>query len=322
MPIPTKPVQPKLFTNATTPAEQSRGSESLQLIWAVPSGVDSYDIRFVNTITGATDTRSNATSGGSFDSLTENTLYQISIRAINDDGASDFSIALSVRTRPPRPTAPRLLSIVGLPSGEISPRGPDFLFLTFDSVGSQYKYDFRLNLSEVRLNPSSKIKNLQPNKKYKIEVRAHDESSNNASFWSSSFNTITRPSTPPELDKPFVSSTTFSLVIQWNITGASGDFIQAKQETDSVEGLLVSNGSLKSSHDIRNTNSGNEVKYFIRFVTPSSLVSGGFNRSFWSPSVTINPSYPLALHDITESAKYSSLGRQNRGSHDQRIPFR
>lgn len=322
MPVPATPAKPRLFANATTPAEKSRGSESLRLIWTVPSGVDSYDIRFVNTVTGTTETRSNATSGGSFGSLTENTLYKISIRAINDDGASDFSIALSVRTRPPRPTAPRLLSIAGLPSGEISPRGPDFLFLTFDSVGSQYKYDFRLNLSEVRLNPGSKIKNLQPNKKYKTEVRARDESTNNASFWSPSFSTITRPSTPPALDKPFVSSTTFSLVIQWNITGASGDFIQAKQEIDSVEERLVSNGSLKSSHDIRNTNSGNEVKYFIRFVTPSSLVTGGLNRSFWSPEITFNPSYPLVLYDITESAKYSSLGTQNRGIHDQRIPFR
>ncbi|MBP0019759.1 MAG: fibronectin type III domain-containing protein [Cyanobacteria bacterium SBLK] len=314
MPVPTIPAAPELFTDSTTSAEQSRGSDRLRLTWTLSSEVDAYDIRFVNTAVDTIEIRANVNPNASFGGLTENTLYQVSIRAINNEGASSFSTALDVRTRPPRPTtAPELLSTATLPSGEISSRGPNFLFLAFDSVGSQYKYDFRLNSGEVRLNSGFKIEGLQPNNRYEIEVRARDESTDNESFWSPSFVTITRPSTPPVLDLPFASSITFSLVVQWDIAGTSRDFIQLKQVIGSTEEILVSRGSLKGSHEIRNTNSGIEVNYSIRLVIPSSLVAGGLNRSFWSSKITFNLSYPLVLHDMTEATKYSSLGTQNRG---------
>ena len=249
MAIPSIPNPPQLVS------DQSRGSNSLQLSWTVVSEVDSYDIRFVNTIANTTEIRSNVNSGDSFSELEENTLYAISIRAVNSEGASDFSSALNVRTRPPTPNAPKLLES-GLPSGEMSPRGPEFLYLTFDSVGSQYKYDFRLNGSDVRLDPGSKIDSLKPNNRYEVEVRARDELTDNSSFWSPSFVTITRPETPPSLDNISSSSITFSLTIQWDIAGDLGDFIQLKRVIDTTEEILVNQGELKGSHETRNTNSG------------------------------------------------------------------
>ena len=412
MPAPAAPDQPILYSDASTPVEASRGSDYLRLTWPTVTDADSYDIRFFNTVAGSTEIRSNVSPGRSFTELSENTLYQVSIRAVNDEGASSFSAALgiltrpprpnapklldlsnlpsgvvsprgsdalflafdavgnqykydfrlnssdirlepgakidglqpntkyeievrardastgnnslwspsfSVITRPPRPNAPKLLDLVDLPLGVVSPRGPDTLFLAFDAVGNQYKYDFRLNSSDIRLEPGAKIDDLQPNTKYEIEVRARDASTENASLWSPSFSTITRPATPASLITPF-----FSRVIQWDITGADGDFIDIKQVKNSIESILVSEGPLKGSFEIQNNEPNTELKFSIRFVTPSDLVPEGLNRSFWSPEVVvvIKSSYPLVLYDTTEAAKYNSLGAQVRGNYSQRPPLR
>ena len=319
MPAPAAPDQPILYSDASTPVEASRGSDYLRLTWPTVTDADSYDIRFFNTVAGSTEIRSNVSPGRSFTELSENTLYQVSIRAVNDEGASSFSAALGILTRPPRPNAPKLLDLSNLPSGVVSPRGSDALFLAFDAVGNQYKYDFRLNSSDIRLEPGAKIDGLQPNTKYEIEVRARDASTGNTSLWSPSFSTITRPATPASLITPF-----FSRVIQWDITGADGDFIDIKQVKNSIESILVSEGPLKGSFEIQNNEPNTELKFSIRFVTPSDLVPEGLNRSFWSPEVVvvIKSSYPLVLYDTTEAAKYNSLGAQVRGNYSQRPPLR
>jgi hypothetical protein len=308
MPVPAIPSPPLLFSDVGQPVDNSRGSNFLRLNWLVASDVRESDIRFVDSATGIENIRSNVTPSSTFIGLTQNTRYRVAVRARNDDGTSNFSSEFIVLTRPPTPNLPRLAD------SDEKARGFDFLQLAWDSVGTQFEYDLRFNqVTELRNQTSGNaISSLPADTVHSIEVRARDATTNNSSFWSNSFVTITRPLTPASLQVPVTQPFIPSLVIEWELPADAGSFIQLRQKIREEETIVVPRGELKQSLTLQNYEYGIERHYAIRLVTLRSQAPNGLNESFWSPDMAIFPTIPLGLFDAIETSKYAALNIFNK----------
>jgi hypothetical protein len=72
--------------------------------WPIPNRAERYEVRFVRD--GTEEIKPAATNEGRFDALLPNQNYNISVRALNSAGASDWSPPLAVCTRPAKPLSP------------------------------------------------------------------------------------------------------------------------------------------------------------------------------------------------------------------------
>lgn len=103
MPIPHKPNLPRLFGSSEADQELNRRATSIKVEWDSVTNASDYEININNTLYL---TQSNSHK---FTALTDNHRYDIKIRAINNDGASDWSDVFKTITRPQSPMAPERL---------------------------------------------------------------------------------------------------------------------------------------------------------------------------------------------------------------------
>jgi hypothetical protein len=273
------------------------------LDWLRADDVKEWDIRFVDSLRGIEDIRANVVPSDSFRGLRENTPYRVAIRARNDSGTSDFSPALIILTRPPRPQPPFLAN------SDEDTRGFDYIKLAWDPTAAQYEYDLRLNQGAELRNQTSgnAISSLQADTVQSIEVRARDAITNNISFWSSAFVTITRPLTPSSLEPPVYQPFIPTLAIEWEFQADVGSFVELRQQTTGDNTIVVTRGNLKGLFVLQAYEFGVERRFAIRLVTPRNEAPNGLNESFWSPETASSPAFPLSLFDAIEASKYEAL---------------
>lgn len=299
---PLTPSRPFLFSDASTSVDDSRDADLLRIDWVTASDVKEYDIRFTSAALGSSDLRSNVFPKIRFTGLTPNTEYQVDIRGRNGDGASPWSPALTVFTRPPKPEPPKLAG------NDEQSRGPDFLFLAWKSVGTQYEYDLQLN-SNVKQNQTSggKVDSLDSDTVYEVRVRARDAARSNVSFWSNPFKVITRPATPPPPFFPATDAFISKAVISWKIQAPSSSSVQLRITTSS--GTTVVSQSFKPEDQLTEENYeyGQERKYALKLIISRSEAPRGKNESYWSEDTLFAPPFPLGLYEMLESAKYKAL---------------
>jgi hypothetical protein len=156
------------------------------------------------------------------------------------------------------------------------------------------------------------VSSLQADTLYSIEVKARDATVDNSSFWSDSFVTITRPSTPDAINFPVIGAFSSTIVLEWELQSVTGSYIQLRQRTDEGEELLIPKGELKQNYVLQGYEYGKERLFTLRIVVPRSQAPSGLNESFWSPETSITPPFPSGLFDIIETSKYDALRTFNK----------
>jgi hypothetical protein len=299
---PSTPSRPFLFSDTSTSADDSRGANFLRLDWIAASDVNEYDIRFTSAALGSSDLRSNVSPKIRFTGLIPNIEYQVDIRGRNRDGASPWSSALTVFTRPPKPEPPKLTG------NDEQVRGPDFLFLVWKSVGSQYEYDLQLN-SNIKQSQTSgdKVDSLEPDTVYEVRVRTRDAARNNVSFWSDLFKIITRPETPPPPFFPATDAFIPKAVISWKIKAPLISSVKLRITINSSTTVVSQNFKPEDQLTEENYEYGRERKYALKLIIPRLEAPSGQNESYWSEDTLFAPPFPLGLYEILESAKYKAL---------------
>jgi hypothetical protein len=85
--------------------DAARAPDSLTVNWLDVAGATSYDARITDP-SGNTTMKANVTRPVTFDSLVPTDRYVIAARAVNNNGASQWSADFATRTRPATPPAP------------------------------------------------------------------------------------------------------------------------------------------------------------------------------------------------------------------------
>ena len=289
---PTRPV-----ANTPTPKHQA-----LAVTWNAPasnnnSAVTGYDVQYRAGSSGAWSSWPHAGTGRSatITGLTNNTEYQVQVRARNERGNSFWSAAAKATPVPQKPDAPAAPTLTS--SGTtmtVAWAAPNANGADITDYDIEYSSDNGANWTEWNASNTStalsaSITNLVNGTTYQVRVRA--ENSVGTGEWSTtSTHTIGRPGAP---SAPTLASGNAQLTANWSapagtvaITDYDVRYCSSSCDVDANwTSLPDTTDSTALSATIANLNNG--TTYYVQVRAESSVGPGP-----WSPTASIKAGLP------------------------------
>lgn len=307
MPAPQKPNPPDVFGSSAAERETSREANALRLDWADVATATSYDVLF-----GDADLRTGAAKGTFLRGLGPNQHHRTRLRAVNAEGASDWSDPATFATRPDRPSPPML-------PAPATDRRHDALTLAWREVNGVREYELRVNGAMLpgtvntpfllRALPGGS--GLLPNERYEVCIRARDDAVGGVSEWSDPGVFATRPPPPPAPQRTPYDLSGWGIVLKWSVpdtfSGWRAAFIRLTRRADGVvvtrlDGSAVA-GGYKDHRLVDSQQRMASVKeYSLQTVVPAAATpapipeDGGENRSFVSEP--LEAQYPIFIRSL------------------------
>ena len=224
--VPAPPAAPTLAS----------GNGTLTATWTAPadnsSAITDYDVRYCSasctTAANWTDASHTGTAKSTtISSLTNNTAYEVQVRAANARGTGAWSPSATDKPgRPQQSSTPTLTAAARQITATWTATATNGLSLTDYDV--QYSADSgatwtEWNASNTSTATSATITGLTPNTSYQVQVRA--ESSAGSGAWSASTSTTTSTAAPEVPAAPSLSAGATSLTVDWTAPADNGSAI-------------------------------------------------------------------------------------------------
>ncbi len=232
---------------------------SIVLNWDLSAGAVAYDLEIDGNIITSID-------GSSYvhDGLEPNNIYSYRIRATHENGTSDWSSVINIKTLP---QVPKNIS-TSVTDNEV--------IITWDAVLGATGYDIEMD-GVIRDNGSARgytHRNLESGSEHTYRVRSRNEE--RVSHWSEPINVTTLPTTPSNIT---ATSTRNDIVVSWDtVLGASSYEIE-------VDGTIHHNG-LNSTYKHSNLVPNSKHTYRVRATN-----KGGAGE--WSEEITIETLFDI-----------------------------
>ena len=260
-------LEPALST--PTGVTASATATGITLSWTAATGATRYEVKR----SGATPSTTTTGTSHTFSSLTADTSYTLTLRALGTGSDQSFWVNKTVRTLLPTPTG---LSATATATG---------LTLTWSAVSGATSYEVKRGANGATTTVSSgtshQFTGLTANTPYTLYVRA--KNSGGASSWTPPLAARTTVAPPPQPTGLSVSSTHNSLTLSWRSASRAASYDVRLRHNGTVE------STTSTSHTFSGLTSNTSYTLFVR-----ARNAGGV--SLWnSYTGTTTPPQPTGL---------------------------